>query len=129
MVKQIIGYCYVVGDILHKGHILFLQNCKALCDKLICGVLTDKAVMEKKSKPTLTFDERIELIKSIKYVDVIVAQNEYLPTRNCSLIKPDILFESSDHKQWGNNEDRKVIGLPYYPNYSSSEIKKRIKDE
>ena len=50
-----IVYAYVCGDILHEGHLLFLENAKALGDKLIVGVLTDEAVMEKKARPALSF--------------------------------------------------------------------------
>lgn len=123
---MITGYCYLVGDVLHRGHILFIKNCKALCDTLICGVLTDKAVMEKKPKPILNLDERILIIESIKYVDLVVPQNEYSPTSNCMIMHPDILFESSNHEHWGWNADRKIIGLPYYAGQSSSKIKEKI---
>jgi cytidyltransferase-like protein len=125
---MITGYCYVVGDVLHVGHILHFRNCKALCDKLICGVLTEEAIIEKKAKPLLNFDERVELIKSIKYVDVVVAQYKYSPTDNCTMLKPDILFESSSHSEFGNNENRKIMIMPYYPGHSSTEIKSRIKN-
>jgi len=121
-----IGYCYVVADILHRGHILHLQNCKALCDKLICGVLTNEAAMEKKAKPIMSLDERMQLVRP--YVDAVVVQDEYSPTKNCNLIRPDILFESDNHKEWGSNGDRRIIGIPYYPDQSSSSIKREIKD-
>ena len=121
-----IGYCYVVADLLHTGHILHLQNCKALCDRLICGVLTNEAVMEKKAAPTMSLDERMQLVRP--YVDAVVVQDEYSPTKNCQLMRPDILFESDNHKTWGSNGERRVIGMPYYPNQSSTIIKGKIKD-
>ena len=107
---MVIGYSYLVGDILHKAHILYLKNCKALCDKLICGVLTDKAVMEKKPKPILSFEDRLELIKAVKYVDVVIPQETYLATNNCNLIKPDILFENIGREEQSQNPGGKVIG-------------------
>ena len=45
---MILVYAYVCGDILHEGHLLQLENAKAMGDKLIVGVLTDEAIMEKK---------------------------------------------------------------------------------
>lgn len=122
-----IGYCYLVGDVIHRGHILYLKNCKALCDKLIVGVLTNEAVMEKKPKPILSFDERMTIIESIRYVDLVVPQDKYNPTNNCSLLHPDILFESGNHEEWGSNYDRQVIGIPYFPEQSSSKIKEKVK--
>ncbi len=122
-----IGYAYVVGDILHRGHILYLKNCKALCDRLIVGVLSEKAVMEKKPKPVLSLDERMLIIESLKYVDLVVVQDEYSPTKNTNIMHPDILFESDNHKEWGGNYDRKIIGMPYYSGQSSTKIKEKIK--
>ena len=124
--NRIIGYAYMVGDIIHEGHLLYLRNCKALCDKLIVGVLTDEAVLEKKPKAILTFTQRLKIVKSIKYVDVVVPQKTYLPNRNCELLKPDILFENIGREEQGFNENRAIIVFPYYPGISSTEIKKRI---
>ena len=129
-----IVYAYVCGDILHKGHIEHLKNCKALGNKLIVGVLTDKAIMEKKAKPIISFDERFDLIRALKYVDLVVAQNEYEPIKNIRRIRPDILVESSDHKhidgsylKYIENLRIRVIILPYYPKHSSTKIKEKIK--
>ena len=124
---MIIGYTYVVGDIFHKGHLLYLKNSKALCDRLIVGVLTERAVMERKPKPVLSLDERLEIISSIEYVDLAMPQGKYSPDDNCKLICPDILFESSSHKELGYNGGRRVVVFPYYQGQSSTKIKKEIK--
>ena len=129
---MIIIYTYVVGDILHKGHIEYLRNAKALGDKLIVGVLTDEAVMEKKPRPSMIFDERFDLIRSLKYVDMVVAQYDYSPLTNVKSIKPDILVETTDHKQQPANEFMRNIGgrivaMPYYPDHSSTKVKDEIK--
>ena len=129
---MIIGYCYVVGDILHKGHLLHLKNCKALCDVLICGVLSEKAVLEKKPPPIQSLEERIDLIGSIEYVNLAVCQDEYSPLANCKAIKPDILFESVSHKEYPANNYMNSIGgrvivLPYFTERSSTQIKGKIK--
>ena len=125
---MIIVYAYVVGDILHKGHIEHLKNCKALGDKLIVGVLTDKAVMEKKPKSVMGFDERFDLIRSLKWVDVVVPQHTYSPLDNVRALKPDILVEATDHKKRLANEFMRSIGgrvlaMPYYPDHSSTKVK------
>jgi len=130
---MIIVYCYICGDILHKGHIEHLKNCKALGDKLIVGVLTDAAIMEKKSRPAMNFDERFDLVRSLKWVDLAIAQNTYSPLDNVKALKPDILIESTDHKEQPANEYMDIIGgrvltMPYYPNHSSTEVKNRIRE-
>ena len=48
-------------DPIHIGHIRLMQEAKKLGDKLIVGVLTDVAIMEKKPRPTMSFDERFDL--------------------------------------------------------------------
>lgn len=123
-----IGYAYVVGDILHMGHLLHLENCKSLCDKLIVGVLTDEAVMEMKAKPTMSFEQRIQLIKSLGCVDAAVTQDKYSPLINILELRPDILFESTSHDREELPGFRgRVVYMPYYPGESSTKIKKRIK--
>ena len=131
-------YCYICGDILHSGHLLHLRNCKKLAGEdgiLIAGVLSEKAISEKKSKPTLDIVERLNLIQSIKCVDLTVVQDTYSPAPNVLAIKPDILVESTSHNEEERREiesqvksvGTKVITMPYFPMQSSSLIKNKIK--
>ena len=137
MVSMIIGYAYVVADIFHIGHLQHLLNCKALCDKLLVGVLTDEATMEKKVEPIVPFEERVRIVSALKCVDVVVSQNTYSPIANLKAIKPDIFFESTSHSDEAVSQhtdimksiDGKIISLPYYPTQSSSHIKQKILDE
>lgn len=132
-------YSYYVLDIVHKGHLAMMKNSKAIAGedgKLIVGILTDEAVMEKKPKPILSFEQRIDLANAIKYVDVVVAQETYSPLPNIKRIKPDILMESSSHTEEAIKEAReymesiggRVIVIPYYPSQSSTNIKNLIKN-
>jgi len=131
-------YSYYVLDIVHKGHLLMMKNAKAMAGKdgkLIVGILTDEAVMEKKEKPTISFEERIELASAIKYVDIAVAQETYSPLPNVMRIKPDILMESTSHdeeelekaREYMESINGKVVVLPYFPSQSSTDIKNDIK--
>jgi len=132
-----IVYSYYVLDIVHKGHLMMMRNAKAIAGedgKLIVGILTDEAVMEKKSKPLLSFDDRMALAAAIKYVDVVVAQETYSPLQNVMRIRPDILMESSSHDEQDIEKARKVmeeingivIVIPYFPGQSSTNIKNEI---
>jgi len=127
-----IVYAYVCGDILHEGHLLQLENAKALGDKLIVGVLTDEAVMEKKPKPIISFQQRLMLVKALNCVDCVVPQHEYSPITNVKALGVDILMESASHT--GNKYlddldglDVRVIMTPYYPGQSSTDIKDKIR--
>lgn len=132
-----IVYTYVVADLLHTGHLLHLENAKALGDKLVVGVLTDEAVMEKKPKPTLSFSERLRLVQSLKCVDCVVTQDTYSPSKNLKSIQPDIHIESSSHTDKDLKKIYKVcksgniriIKMPYYSEQSSTEIKEKIKNK
>jgi len=134
-----IVYSYYVLDIVHKGHLIMMQNAKAIAGedgKLIVGILTDEAVMEKKPRPILSFEDRIELASAIKYVDLAVAQETYSPLPNVLRIKPDVLMESTSHDESDIEEARKVmksingkvIVIPYYPCQNSTMIKNKIKE-
>jgi len=129
--KRLIGYCYIVGDIIHAGHLLHLKNCSKLCDVLFAGVLSEKAVMEKKAKPIMSLSERIDIIGCLKSVTCAVCQDEYSPLENCKAIRPDILFESTSHKEMPANNFIKSIGgrvvvMPYFAEQSSTNIKEKI---
>jgi cytidyltransferase-like protein len=139
---MIIVYTYVCGDIIHEGHLLYLENSKAIAGKdgkLIVGVLTNKAVMEKKKKPTIAFPERLRLIQSLSCVDCAVPQNEYSPINNLKSIQPDIHMESANHignkylDELKREFKGRIIMTPYYPKQSSTKIKeliiKEYKDE
>jgi len=132
-----IVYSYYVLDIVHKGHLMMMRNAKAIAGedgKLIVGILTDEAVMEKKPRPLLSFEDRIDLAAAIKYVDVVVAQETYSPLQNVMRIRPDILMESSSHDEQDIEKARKVmeeingivIVIPYFPGQSSTNIKNEL---
>jgi len=130
-------YTYVVGDILHIGHIIHLERARNLAGKgkVIVGVLTNKATMEKKSKPVINFEERVRTINSLKYVDVVIPQKTYSPLSNIKKIKPDIVMESESHNKKDIEEIRKFVESyggrvfisPYYKLQSSTKIKEKIK--
>ena len=134
MENKKVGYAYVVGDLLHKGHRLHLKNCKSLCNYLIVGILSEKAVLEKKPAPIQCLADRIEAVQDLKYVDCAVCQDQYSPLENCKAIRPDILFESSSHAEMPANNYIKSIGsqvivMPYYAEESSTNLKEKIKHE
>ena len=131
-------YSYFVLDIVHRGHLMMLKNSKAIAGpdgRLIVGIVSDQAVLEKKGKaPTLSFSERLELANSIKYVDLVVAQKDYTPYENIKHIAPNILMESESHSEAQIDKGRqimsdlggKVIVMPYFDDQSSTLIKSKI---
>lgn len=133
-----IVYSYFVLDIVHRGHLLFLKNSKAVAGpegRLIVGIVSDEAVLAKKGKaPILSFTERLELANSIKYVDLVVCQKNYTPYDNVKSISPNILMESDSHDEVQITKGRelmkelggRVIVMPYFHGQSSTLIKSKI---
>ncbi len=133
-----IVYSYFVLDIVHRGHLIMLKNSKAMAGpdgRLIVGIVSDEAVLEKKGKlPVLDFSERLELANSIKYADLVVGQQDYTPYQNIKLIAPNILMESESHDDAQIGESKKlmdalggrVIVMPYFQDQSSTAIKSKI---
>lgn len=105
MVMGKFNICVVSGcyDILHNGHVRFFREVKSLCNKLIVITASDNAIMQHKNRiPVLSESDRIELLKSIKYVDDVVISTgdvhglDFLP--ELLIIKPDALVVTDDDK-------------------------------
>lgn len=132
-------YAYLCLDILHLGHVRYLERAKNLVGsngKLIIGILSDDAVMEKKARPIIPFSDRLEIAKSIRYVDEVVEQITYSPIDNIITIKPDFIVESESHCEEDIREvadaakkiHSQVVILDYYKPVSSTKIKNTIRD-
>ena len=130
MKKYHVGYTTGVFDMFHIGHLNILRNAKDLCDYLIVGVSTDELVQQYKGKtPIICFDERIEIVRSIKYVDCAVPQVTMDKMEAWRKLQFDVMFHGADWKgsQMYNNivaEFEKVgvdvVFLPHTPGISST---------
>jgi cytidyltransferase-like protein len=95
-------YSYFVMDILHRGHLRMLTFAKSVAGahgKLIVRILTDQVVMERKTPPILSYVHRREIAQSLKYIDEVVPQETYSPLPNVEELRPDVLMESTSHRQ------------------------------
>ena len=70
MSNDVLGYTSGVFDLFHIGHLNLLMNAKSLCDQLIVGVTTDGLVSYKNKRAVIPYQERLEIVRSIRYVDV-----------------------------------------------------------
>ena len=93
---MIIGYTTGVYDLFHIGHLNLLKNAKGMCDKLIVGVTVDELVAYKGKKSMIPFEDRIEIVRSIKYVDAAVPQYDMDKLSACKKLGAKFLFVGDD---------------------------------
>ena len=131
-----IGYTAGVFDLFHIGHLNLLKNAKGMCDKLIVGVTTDELVAYKNKKAVIPFEERLEIVRSIKYVDAVVAQKDMDKLTMCRELKADVLIVGDDWyntPKWNAYEKEfaeygiKIVYFPYTQGTSSTLINETLK--
>ena len=122
-------------DLLHPGHIVYLQAARQLGDVLIVGLNSDRSVREIKgeSRPILAEEERAAILSGLESVSFITVFDESTPLNLIKSIMPDVLVKGGDwglHEIVGRKEVEaaggKVVALPYAAGYSTSEIVERI---
>lgn len=132
---MIIGYTAGVYDLFHIGHLNLLKNAKSLCDKLIVGVTTDELVVYKGKHATIPFEERLEIVRSVKYVDAAVPQADMDKLTMCKKLGATVLFVGDDWygtERWKEYEKQfaqagiKIIYFPYTKGVSSTIITKAM---
>lgn len=106
--KYKIGYTTGVYDMFHIGHLNILKRAKQLCDYLIVGVTTDELCYKRKAKyPIIKENERMEIVKSIRYVDEVVIQENMDKIAAVKEYGADVVFVGSDWKgtvEWDKYE-------------------------
>jgi glycerol-3-phosphate cytidylyltransferase len=132
---MIIGYTTGVFDLFHIGHVNLLRNAKSLCDRLIVGVTSDELVSYKNKRSVIPFEERIEIVRSSKYVDLAVPQLTMDKIDAYKRYKFNIMFVGDDwyaSDKWKDldNEFSKmnvsIIYFPYTANTSSTLINETL---
>ena len=94
-----IGYTTGVFDLFHIGHLNILKRARLECDYLIVGITTDELAMSVKGeKPFISFEERVEIVESIKFVDEVVPQTTYNKMKAWNNLKFDRMFVGDDWK-------------------------------
>lgn len=99
MKKYKIGYTTGVYDMFHIGHLNILRKAKELCDYLVVGVTTDDLCFQRKGKyPIINENDRMEIVKAIRYVDKVVPQEDMEKIRPVKELGADVVFVGSDWK-------------------------------
>ena len=90
-----------VFDLLHPGHVRYLQEARRLGDLLVVGINSDRSVrtIREPARPLNTEDERAEILLALECVDVAVVFDDDTPHALIELIQPDVLVKGAD---WGS---------------------------
>jgi len=122
-------------DLLHVGHVRYLQKAKKLGDVLIVGLNTDHSVklIKGKNRPIIPQKERAEVLAALAFVDYVVFFNEPNPLKIIKAIQPHILVKGAD---WDKNQivgreivegaGGKVVRVSLVPGASSTKIIEKI---
>ncbi len=128
---------YTVGtwDLLHVGHLALLQHCKTLGDTVAVGVASDEVVASyKKNVPVVPLAQRMEMLKALRCVDIVVPYYELEYTSACKELDVDIFVIGED---WGNaphnieveaflkSKGKSIVQVEYNAQTSSTKIKEK----
>lgn len=132
-------YLGMSADMIHPGHLNIIKEAAKL-GSVTVGVLTDEAIASYKRLPYLNYEQRAEIVASLKGVDKVVPQTtlDYVP--NLEKLHPDYVVHGDDWKegvqkatrqriidclaQWGG----KVVDIPYTQGISSTAMNQRLKE-
>ena len=95
-------YACLSTDVIHEGHLHIIQEAQAY-GELTIGVLTDEALIKFDRFPTITFDERFQMIQKLDGVAHVVAQSTVSYTENLQKLKPDYVIHGDN---WKTNEQK-----------------------
>lgn len=130
------GYTTGVFDMFHIGHLNILRNAKDYCEYLIVGVTTDELCIQRKKKlPIISEDERMEIVKAIRYVDEVQKQINMNKLEAVKQLNCDVVFVGSDWygtEQWNKYEQEfkqincEVVYLPHTEGVSSTILREKM---
>lgn len=124
-------------DIIHVGHIDYLEKSRNLGDKLVLGLNTDNSIRHIKGekRPIVEEGSRARVMAALSFVDAVVLFDEDTPLRLIEAVKPDILVKGNDYSienivgaDFVINNGGQVKTIPLVNGYSTSNIIDKIKN-
>lgn len=126
---NLVVYTSGTFDMFHSNHLKMIEYAKGLGGTLIVGVSTDELVASYKAAPVVPFEERIAIIKALKYPDIVIPQRTLDHTELVKKINMDVFVVGDD---WvGKYDYLKDLGVEvfYFPRgegVSTTGLKKQI---
>jgi D-beta-D-heptose 7-phosphate kinase/D-beta-D-heptose 1-phosphate adenosyltransferase len=125
-----------VFDLLHPGHVRYLQAARALGDVLVVGLNADASVRRNKgpARPITPQDERAEVLAALACVDAVVIFGEDTPADIIRLVQPDVLVKGADWpadqivgRETVEARGGRVVRVPVEQGYSTTAIVGRVR--
>jgi D-beta-D-heptose 7-phosphate kinase/D-beta-D-heptose 1-phosphate adenosyltransferase len=125
-------------DILHAGHVGYLEQARALGDRLIIAVNDDASVSRLKGpqRPVVPLEDRMRLLAALQVVDWVVPFSEDTPERLICRIRPDILVKGGDYRpediaggECVRQSGGSIVVLDFLPGRSTSGIIERVREK
>ena len=132
---MVVGYTTGVFDLFHVGHVNVLRSAKSMCDKLIVGVCVDALVSYKNKRPVIPYEERIDIVRACRYVDLAVPQESMDKFDAYNRYKFDVMFVGDDwykSSKWMEldqdfaSKNVRIIYFPYTKTTSSTLINQTL---
>lgn len=133
--EQTIVFTNGCFDLLHRGHLTYLNQARTLGDKLIIGVNSDKSVklLKGPTRPLNNETDRKIHLACLSFVDAVISFEEETPSALISELEPDILVKGGDYtsdqvagKKIVESTGGKVVILPFLEGYSTSKFIQKI---
>jgi rfaE bifunctional protein nucleotidyltransferase chain/domain len=125
-----------VFDLLHPGHLRYLQQSRGLGNTLVVGVNSDRSVRAIKgdSRPVTPEQERAEILAALACVDVVVLFDEDTPYALIARLQPDVLVKGADWPEEAmvgrdivEARGGRVVRVPFEPGYSTTNVIEQIR--
>jgi len=125
-------------DIIHRGHVEYLEKAKSYADILVLGLNTDKSVKRIKgeSRPYVNEDDRAYVLSRLEAVDIVCLFDEETPLELLKKVKPDFLIKGGDYKldqivgrELVESQGGQVLTIPFIQGKSSTSIIDQIKTD
>lgn len=132
--------CFTNGcfDILHPGHVQYLEDVRALGDFLVVGLNSDASVARLKgpSRPLQDENARARILLGLRSVDAVVRFEEDTPLELIQALQPDLLAKGGDYtpetvvgRDVVEARGGRLVLIPFLPGHSTSNIVERIRND
>jgi D-beta-D-heptose 7-phosphate kinase/D-beta-D-heptose 1-phosphate adenosyltransferase len=126
-----------VFDLLHRGHVEYLREARALGGRLVVGINSDASVRRLKgpARPIVAAADRVALVAALASVDLAVSFDEDTPERLIREVRPDVLVKGGDWaldqivgREFVESRGGRVLSIPLRQGYGTSALIRRVRE-